>query len=108
VNPDRVNAMNDLSTMNKILEYMAFGKPIVQFEVKEGRFSAQEASLYARPNDARDFAEKVLSLLGDEDERRRRGEVGRKRVYDALSWEHQIPVLISAYQRCGPQPRLRP
>jgi len=101
VNPDRVNAMNDLSTMNKILEYMAFGKPIVQFEVKEGRFSAQDASLYARPNDARDFAEKVMSLLGDESECRRRGEIGRSRVYEALSWEHQVSSLIAAYQRCG-------
>ncbi|HEX5775742.1 MAG TPA: glycosyltransferase, partial [Caulobacteraceae bacterium] len=101
VNPDRVNPMNDLSTMNKILEYMAFGRPIVQFDVKEGRFSAQEASLYARPNDAVDFAEKVLELLGDEDQRARRGAFGRRRVTEALSWEHQVPTLIAAYQRCA-------
>ena len=101
VNPDRVNPMNDLSTMNKILEYMAFSRPMVQFEVKEGRFSAQEASLYARPNDAVDFAEKVLELLDDEDERARRGAFGRRRVTEALSWEHQVPTLIAAYQRCA-------
>jgi len=101
VNPDRVNPMNDLSTMNKILEYMAFAKPIVQFEVKEGRYSAEEASLYAAANDAADFADKVLALLADEQDRRRRGEFGRKRVREALSWEHQIPTLIAAYERCG-------
>src|SRR5690606_29666191 len=65
VNPDRVNAMNDLSTMNKILEYMALGKPIVQFELTEGRRAAGDASLYARPNDPRDFAAKILELLAD-------------------------------------------
>ena len=51
VNPDRVNAMNDKSTMNKIMEYMALSKPIVQFDLKEGRYSAQDASLYAAPDD---------------------------------------------------------
>lgn len=107
VNPDRVNPMNDLSTMNKILEYMAFGKPIVQFDVKEGRYSAQEASLYARPNDARDLADQLLALLENEDECRRRGELGRRRVTEALSWEHQVPRLIEAYQRCAPGRGLR-
>lgn len=78
-NPDRVNSMNDKSTMNKILEYMALGKPIVQFDVTEGRFSAGEASLYARPNDPIDFAEKLLSLLEDPQERGRMGAIGRKK-----------------------------
>ena len=99
VNPDRVNPMNDLSTMNKILEYMAFGRAIVQFDVKEGRYSAGEASLYASPNDPIDFAEKVLALLEDEPRRRRMGEAGRRRVHESLSWEHQTPHLIAAYQR---------
>src|SRR6185436_17876228 len=65
VNPDVANDMNDKSTMNKIMEYMALCKPIVQFDLTEGRFSAQEASLYARKNDPIDMAEKVLSLLVD-------------------------------------------
>ena len=67
VNPDRANEMNDKSTMNKILEYMALGKPIVQFDLTEGRFSAGEASLYARPNDIADFAMKMCELLDDPD-----------------------------------------
>lgn len=74
VNPDRVNPMNDKSTMNKILEYMAFSRPIVQFDVTEGRYSAGDASLYAKPNDVVDFAEKIAALLADPD---RRAEMGR-------------------------------
>ena len=65
--------MNDKSTMNKIMEYMALGKPIVQFDLTEGRFSAQEASLYAKPNDARDLAEKIVELLDDPERRERMG-----------------------------------
>lgn len=97
VNPDRVNAMNDLSTMNKIMEYMAFAKPIVQFDVAEGRFSAQAASLYAAKNDPVDFAERILELLGDENKRREMGEYGRKRVVEELSWAQQRPALLQAY-----------
>jgi glycosyltransferase involved in cell wall biosynthesis len=97
VNPDRVNAMNDKSTMNKIMEYMALGKPIVQFELTEGRYSAQEASLYARPNDPEDFAAKVLELLDDPGRRLEMGEYGRRRVTEELCWEHEAPKLLAAY-----------
>ena len=77
VNPDRANEMNDKSTMNKILEYMALGKPIVQFDLTEGRFSAGEASLYARPNDVADFARKLCELLDDPRRRATMGAIGR-------------------------------
>jgi glycosyltransferase involved in cell wall biosynthesis len=97
VNPDLANEMNDKSTMNKIMEYMALGKPIVQFDLTEGRFSAQGASLYARRNDAHDLADKVLALLDDEPQRRRMGELGRARVANELSWDHEVPKLLSAY-----------
>ncbi|MCV0429325.1 MAG: glycosyltransferase family 4 protein [Roseibium sp.] len=99
VNPDRVNEMNDKSTMNKIMEYMAFEKPIVQFDVTEGKFSAQDASLYAKPNDAADMAEKIVELLGDPERRASMGARGRKRVETELSWSHQIEPLISAYRK---------
>jgi glycosyltransferase involved in cell wall biosynthesis len=99
VNPDRVNPMNDKSTMNKIMEYMAFGKPMVQFDVTEGRFSAQQASLYARANDSTDLATKIVDLLDDPDRRARMGEFGRQRVENELSWSHQVDPLIAAYQR---------
>jgi glycosyltransferase involved in cell wall biosynthesis len=97
VNPDRANTMNDKSTMNKVLEYMAVGKPIVQFDLTEGRYSAQHASLYARRGDAIDFAKKVVTLLDDPERRRLMGEFGRRRVLDQLEWRRQVPSLLAAY-----------
>ena len=98
VNPDRANEMNDKSTMNKILEYMALGKPIVQFDLTEGRFSAGEASLYARPNDVADFAVKLCELLDDPERRATMGAIGRQRVEGGLAWHHQVPQLLRAYE----------
>ena len=97
INPDRVNAMNDMSTMNKIMEYMALGKPIVQFDVSEGRYSAREASLYAAANDPVDMAEKIELLLDDAKTRERMGIFGRRRVEEELNWSKQIDPLIAAY-----------
>ena len=99
VNPDRVNPMNDKSTMNKVMEYMAFGKAQVQFEVTEGRFSAQEASLYAEPNNTSDLAAKVMALLDDPERRAKMGAYGRARVETELSWDYQVDTLIAAYER---------
>lgn len=99
VNPDRVNAMNDKSTMNKILEYMAFSKPIVQFDVTEGRWSAADASLYAKPNDTVDFAEKIIEILDNPDKARAMGRSGRHRIETVLNWDYQVDTLVAAYQR---------
>ena len=99
VNPDRVNAMNDKSTMNKVLEYMALSKPMVQFELAEGRVSAGPASLYARPNDAGDLADKLLILLDDPALRAAMGATGRARVEEQFAWPHQEPALLAAYER---------
>ncbi|HVS25019.1 MAG TPA: glycosyltransferase family 4 protein [Gammaproteobacteria bacterium] len=98
VNPDRANAMNDMSTMNKIMEYMALGKPIVQFDLTEGRYSARAASLYARRNDIRDFAAKIVALLDDPAQRARMGEFGRRRFLHELEWTHQAHRLLCAYE----------
>ena len=98
VNPDIANDMNDKSTMNKIMEYMALGKPIVQFDLTEGRFSAQQASLYARKNDALNLAEKILELLDDPSRRAEMGEFGRRRVANELEWRHEAPKLLAAYE----------
>ena len=99
VNPDRVNPMNDKSTMNKILEYMAFSKPIVQFEVTEGRASAGRASLYAEPNNVDDLADKMLELLDDPDRAAEMGAFGRRRVETELNWDYQVDALVAAYER---------
>jgi glycosyltransferase involved in cell wall biosynthesis len=98
VNPDVANDMNDKSTMNKIMEYMALGKPIVQFDLTEGRFSAQRASLYARPNDPADLACKIVELLDDPERRAAMGEFGRRRVEEHLQWRHEAPRLLAAYE----------
>lgn len=98
VNPDIANTMNDKSTMNKIMEYMAIGKPIVQFDLTEGRFSAQEASLYAKRNDHIDMAQKIVHLLDQPQLRQKMGEYGRARVVNELEWQYEAPKLLAAYQ----------
>jgi glycosyltransferase involved in cell wall biosynthesis len=100
VNPDKPCEMNDISTMIKIAEYMALSKPIVQFNLKEGRFTAGEASLYSdAENRIGDFADKILWLLDHPKERERMGRHGRSRVENVLSWEHSIGNLLAAYER---------
>jgi glycosyltransferase involved in cell wall biosynthesis len=100
VNPDKPCAMNDISTMIKIMEYMALGKPIVQFDLKEGRFSAGDAALYSdNQNLVADFADKILWLLDHPDERRGMGELGRRRVEQELAWEFSVKELLDAYRR---------
>ena len=97
VAPDPKNPMNDKSTMNKILEYMAYARPVVLFDLTEGRRSAAAAALYARPNDPEDFAEQVLKLLDSEPLRRQLGETGRQRITQSLNWEIEKKSLVEAY-----------
>jgi glycosyltransferase involved in cell wall biosynthesis len=97
INPDVANPMNDKSTMNKIMEYMALSKPIVQFDLTEGRFSAQDASLYAAKNDSVDMARKIIELLDDPARRERMGTFGRRRVETELEWRYEAPKLLAAY-----------
>jgi glycosyltransferase involved in cell wall biosynthesis len=97
VNPDVANEMNDKSTMNKLMEYMALAKPIVQFDLTEGRFSAGEASLYAQGNDEIDLAEKIIELLDNPKKRKTMGDFGRNRVINELEWNYEVPKLLKAY-----------
>lgn len=100
VNPDKPCEMNDISTMIKIAEYMALGKPIVQFDLKEGRYTAGEASLYSRGAGlVEDFADKILWLLDHPEERERMGQYGQQRVQNHLAWEHSVGNLLAAYKR---------
>jgi glycosyltransferase involved in cell wall biosynthesis len=108
VNPDRPCQMNSMSTMIKIMEYMALGKPIVQFDGKEGRFSAQEASLYSDGGDrVVDFAEKILWLLDRPEERDRMGQFGRRRIEKELAWEYSVQNLLAAYEKAFSKKRGR-
>jgi glycosyltransferase involved in cell wall biosynthesis len=97
VNPDRPTEMNNLSTMNKIMEYMALKKPIVQYDLKEGRYSAAYASLYASAISRTDFADKILWLLDNPEDRARRGEYGYHKVINELSWDFESLKLIAFY-----------
>jgi glycosyltransferase involved in cell wall biosynthesis len=100
VNPDKPCRMNDISTMIKIMEYMALGKPIVQFDLKEGRFSAGKASLYCdNGNQVNDFANKILWLIENPCERKRMGEFGQRRVEEELAWDYSVQNLLAAYRR---------
>lgn len=98
VNPDEYNPMNDKSTMNKVLEYMALGKPIVQFDLTEGKYSAKEASVYANPNDAVDMGKKIVELLDNPQKRQEMSVYGRKRIVEELSWEHTSKALLAGYE----------
>lgn len=98
VAPDPKNPMNDKSTMNKILEYMAFGLPVVLYDLTEGRRSADDAALYAQPNDPKDFARQMLKLLDSEGLRHTLGARARKRIEESLNWEIEKRELLKAYE----------
>jgi glycosyltransferase involved in cell wall biosynthesis len=98
VNPDVFSVLNNLSTMNKIIEYMALGVPIVQFDLQEGRYSAGEASLYADPDDPISFAQKINTLLESPELRSEMGDYGRQRFAKLLCWENQVEPLLSVYE----------
>jgi glycosyltransferase involved in cell wall biosynthesis len=98
VDPDPWNPFNDRSTMIKIAEYMALGKPIVAFDLRENRFTAGEAALYATANDERDFARSLMRLMDDPQLREKMGAFGRKRVETDLAWSHSVASLLSAYR----------
>ena len=97
VNPDVATEMNDISTMNKVMEYMALAKPIVQFDLAEGRYSAQGASLYAARNDPLDMGAKIVELLAEPARRKAMGDLGWRRVKEELEWRHEVPKLLAAY-----------
>ena len=98
LSPDPLNPLNDVSTMNKTLEYMAFGLPVVAFDLKETRVSAGDAAVYADPaSGPKGFAEALVRLLDDPAARSLMGKLGRERVEDQLAWEHQAPSYLAVF-----------
>jgi glycosyltransferase involved in cell wall biosynthesis len=95
--PDPLNPLNDVSTMNKILEYMAVGCAVVSFDLREARISAGEAAVYAAPNDVHAFAEAISRLLDDPEDRTRRAHIGSERMQRQLSWEESKAALLRSY-----------
>lgn len=99
VDPDPSNPFNDRCTMIKMTEYMALGKPIVAFDLPEHRYTAQDAALYAPPNDELEFARALAQLMDDPARRRAMGERGRRRIETELAWRYSVPHLLSAYHK---------
>ena len=89
LSPDPKNPLNDVSTMNKTMEYMAFGLPVVAFDLRETRVSAGDAAVYAEPNRIDCFAQAIVDLIDDPQRRARMGRLGRRRVEQELAWRHQ-------------------
>jgi glycosyltransferase involved in cell wall biosynthesis len=101
VQPDPFNPLNDKSTMNKVMEYMALEKPVVAFDLTETRVSCGEAALYAETNSVTDLAEKIIELAEDQELRLEMGQQGRKRVEEKLAWPYSVPKLLAAYERAA-------
>jgi glycosyltransferase involved in cell wall biosynthesis len=97
VQPDPSNPLNDKSTMNKVMEYMALEKPVVAFSLKETQVSCGNAALYATPNNVDEFAERILFLADNPAIREEMGKIGRERVEKKLSWPYSVPHLLAAY-----------
>ena len=105
LSPDPRNPLNDVSTMNKTMEYMAFGLPVLAFDLCETRASAQEAGAYATPNDIEEMGRLLVDLIDDEPRRKSMGLAGRQRIEEKLAWHHQEPHYLSVYDRLvGRQP----
>jgi glycosyltransferase involved in cell wall biosynthesis len=107
LSPDPKNPLNDVSTMNKTMEYMAFGLPVLAFDLRETRVSAGEAAAYAKPNDVRDMARLLVELLEDEPRRKAMGATGRSRVESELAWQHQAERYLAVYDNLLAVPRGR-
>ncbi|HEX3959305.1 MAG TPA: glycosyltransferase family 4 protein [Trebonia sp.] len=99
LSPDPKNPLNDVSTMNKTMEYMAFELPVVAFDLRETRVSAQDAAVYTTPNDVREYAQAIVDLLDDEAKRADMGKLGRARVEAELAWPYSARAYVGVYER---------
>ncbi|MEO5989878.1 MAG: glycosyltransferase family 4 protein [Candidatus Eisenbacteria bacterium] len=106
VSPDPKNPLNDVSTMNKVLEYMACAKPVVCYDLREHRFSAGDGAVYAQADDVHDLAVSIVALLDDPARRASMGAYNRDRFLTRMAWEHNAGELLRAYEQltCGPKP----
>ena len=107
LSPDPKNPLNDVSTMNKTMEYMVFGLPVIAFDLRETRVSAGDAAVYVQPNDERQYAEAIVALLNDEPRRALMGKLARERVEQELAWGHQESAYLGVYKRVLGQARSR-
>ena len=99
LSPDPKNPLNDVSTMNKSMEYMAFLLPVVAFDLRETRVSVGDAGVYVTPNDVREYAQAIVDLVDDDARRAQLGKLGRLRVEQELAWSHQERAYLDVYRR---------
>ena len=99
LSPDPKNPLNDVSTMNKTMEYMAFELPVVAFDLVETRVSAADAAVYVEPNDVAQYGEAIVDLIDDQVRRRRMAKLGRERVEQVLAWKHQQKAYLEVYDQ---------
>jgi asparagine synthase (glutamine-hydrolysing) len=97
--PDPKTSGVDKATVMKVMEYMAFEVPIVAFDVVETKVSAGDAGSYSSNNDPLELANAIRELLDDPARRANMGRVGRRRVEDALAWDHQVARYLSVFER---------
>lgn len=91
------NELNHHSTMIKIAEYMAAGKPIVAFDLHETKRTAGDAALYAACDDVDDFAARIAEISASPELRREMVEQSTSRLPQLL-WEHSAEALLSGYR----------
>jgi len=99
LSPDPKNPLNDLSTMNKSMEYMSFELPVVAFDLRETRVSCGDSGVYVTPNDEYEYAQAIVALMDDEVKRAELGKLGRERVEQELAWSHQERAYLRVYRR---------
>ena len=99
LSPDPKNPLNDVSTMNKTMEYMAFGLPVIAFDLRETRVSADSAAVYVEPNDEHEYAKAIVALIDDGPRRAQMGKLARERVERELAWSYQESAYLGVYRR---------
>jgi glycosyltransferase involved in cell wall biosynthesis len=104
LDPNPSSPLNDVSTWIKVMEYMALGKPVVSFDLRETRTSAGEAAVYVPPNDEAEFAKAIARLMDDPAARAAMGECGKARIQNTLSWNVTSRNLLKAYDRLFARP----
>jgi glycosyltransferase involved in cell wall biosynthesis len=107
LSPDPMNPLNDLSTMNKTMEYMSFELPVVAFDLRETRVSAADAAVYVQPTgdpeqDVRDYAQAIVDLIDKEEDRARMSKLGRARIEEELAWPYQQQAYLGVYAQVAP------
>jgi glycosyltransferase involved in cell wall biosynthesis len=92
----------------KVMEYMAFGVPVVAFDLPETTALLRGAGVGVPAGDVVGLAEALSALLDDPDRARALGDVGAQRIADELGWEHQAAVYLAAIDRVAAPRRAAP